>query len=237
MTTQTQWNSAVNWYDENMGEEGDALNATIIRPELLKILGDLNGKTVLDVGCGSGYLTTELAQTAKKVIGTDFAPDFVSLCTTKYADQGNVSFQQQDVTEQFPFFDNVFDVVISKMVLQYVPKIQTFVTESYRVLKPYGKLVVAVDHPFHTQFFYAQALVGKPNPKYEGIEDYFSSNPQTKLSLWGKVELTWYPRTVSDYIQPFLDAGFALHTMKELSETRKGVVVPRILLLKFEKQA
>lgn len=237
MTTQTQWNSAVNWYDENMGEEGDALNATIIRPELLKVLCDLHDKTVLDVGCGSGYLTTELAQTAKKVIGTDFAPDFVSLCTKKYADQENVSFKQQDVTEQFTFSDSEFDVVVSKMVLQYVSQIITFATESYRVLKSQGQVVIAVDHPFHTQFFYAQALAGKPNPKYEGIEDYFSSNPHTKLSLWGKVELTWYPRTVSGYVQPFLDAGFSLHTMKELSETQKGVAVPRILLLKFEKQA
>ena len=55
----SQWDNAAQWYDQNMGEAGDTLNATIIRPLVLDMLGDLNGKTVLDAGCGSGYLISE----------------------------------------------------------------------------------------------------------------------------------------------------------------------------------
>src|SRR3989344_7499473 len=122
-STLSQWNDSADWYNQNMGEEGDELNRTIIRPHALHVLGNLQGKTLLDVGCGSGYLTSELAKAAKKVVGTDFAPDFVKLCQEKYKNQPNLSFQDQDVTKDFVFPSESFDIILCKMVLQYVENI------------------------------------------------------------------------------------------------------------------
>lgn len=70
--TISQWNSSAHWYDQNMGEAGDELNKEIIRPILLKIIGNLEGKHLLDIGCGSGYLTSELAKLAKRVVVQTF---------------------------------------------------------------------------------------------------------------------------------------------------------------------
>ncbi|MCL4374549.1 class I SAM-dependent methyltransferase [Patescibacteria group bacterium] len=233
-STLAQWNDSADWYDKNMGEEGDKLNRTIIRPNVLRVLGNLQGKTLLDVGCGSGYLTSELAKTAEKIVGTDFAPDFVKICREKYKNQHNLSFQVQDVTQEFIFPSESFDIVLCKMVLQYVENIDNFAKESTRLLKMGGKVVVIVDHPFNSQFYYAQSLTGKKNPKYEDLKDYFSREPQTKLSLWGKVKLTWYPKTISDYIQPFTKVGLHLSNIEELEETKESVRIPRILLLEFK---
>lgn len=232
--TLSQWNSSADWYDQNMGNEGDELNRTIIRPSILRVLGNLQGKTLLDVGCGSGYLTSELAKTATKVVGTDFAPDFIKICQEKYKNQQNLSFQVQDVAKEFGFPNESFDIVLCKMVLQYVDSIDNFAHESARLLKSDGKVVVIVDHPFNSQFYYAQSLAGKKNPKYEGLKDYFSREPQTKLSLWDKVELTWYPKTVADYMQPFTKAGLYLSDIEELAEIKQGTKIPRILLLGFK---
>jgi ubiquinone/menaquinone biosynthesis C-methylase UbiE len=235
MSTQSQWNSAASLYDQNMGEAGDTLNKELIRPAILKLLGNLKDKVVLDSGCGSGYFTFELAQTAQKVIGTDYADQFVEISRKKYAQVSNLSFQTHDVTQPLVFENETFDLVISKMVLQYVPEIKTFAQESFRVLKTTGELIVAIDHPFHTQFYYAQALAGKIHKKYPHLENYFSDTPQTKRSLWDQVELTWYPRTVSTYVESFLKVGFELKAMEELAEEKDDVVLPRILVLKFQK--
>lgn len=237
MTTRNQWDSSADWYDQNMGNDGDQLNAAIIKPALFDVLGDISDSTILDVGCGSGYVTAQLAQAAKQVLGTDFSPEFIKLCQQKYSDYENLRFAQQDLTQPFDLSGQTFDVVISKMVLQYVPEIQTFAKESVQALSKNGRLIVIVDHPFHTQFFYAQALAGKTNPKYRQLENYFSHAPQTKLSLWGKVELTWYPRTVSEYVQTFVDVGLRLKTMKELEETKDEVVLPRVLVLEFDMRS
>lgn len=235
MKTLQQWNSSSDWYDKNMGESGDKLNNDLIFPVIEKLLGDISGKTILDSGCGSGYFSSYLAKKANKVIGTDFAEEFVKLCDKKYNNISNLSFRQHDVMEEVPFENELFDIIVSKMVLQYVPGLDTFATETKRILKKRGRLFIAVDHPFNTQFYFAQATAGKPNPKYSGLKDYFDSTEQKKLSLWGKVELTWYPKKISDYILPFIKAGLTLQDIIELPEQKDNIKIPRILILEFKK--
>lgn len=233
--SQKQWNNSADWYEQNMGEEGDHLNKDLIRPELLQLLGNLKGLKILDSGCGNGYVAAELAKQCEEVVGTDFSPNFVEICQRKYKGVSNLSFLEHNVEKEMPFLSNDFDAIVSKMVLQYVPSINCFATESFRVLKPDGELVVIVDHPFHTQFFYAQELVGKKQDKYPDLQDYFSNGERSKLSLWGKVELTWYQRKISDYVNSFTSVGFSLKTMSELAEVKDSTRLPRVLALAFVK--
>ncbi len=235
MGTHREWDSSADWYDQNMGEEGDPLNRTIIRPVVLEMLADTSQLTLLDVGCGSGYLTAELARRCRHVVGTDFSPSFVTLCQRKYAAITNLEFVESDVAAALPFGADAVDIVLCKMVLQYVPEIETFARESWRVLRRGGFLLLLVDHPFHAQFFFAQQVAGRPDSKYPGLADYFDARAHVKRSLWGKVDLTWYPRTVSDYLLPFLRAGLRLVDIRELPEEKAGVRVPRILVLKLGK--
>lgn len=235
MSTLQQWNSAIEIYDLNMGETGDSFNKNIIGPSVMEMLGDYMGKTILDSGCGSGYFAAQLAKKAKKVVGTDFSGEFVKLCRNKYHRIHNLSFEQHNVLEKMTYADNVFDVVISKMVLQYVPSIDIFAKETKRVLVKGGVVVVAVDHPFNTQFYYAQQVAGKPNPRYGVLNDYFHKGEQTKLSLWNKVELTWYPKKVSDYILPFIKNNLVLIDAHESEEIKDKIRIPRVLTFKLRK--
>jgi SAM-dependent methyltransferase len=232
-----EWDGAAEWYDRNMGEQGDPLNRGLLRPLVLEMLGEAAGLTLLDCGCGSGYLTAELATRATHVTGTDFSSAFVALCRSKYGQRANLEFRDHDLTTPMPLAERSVDVVLCKMVLQYVPRIETFARESWRVLREGGRLLVVVDHPFHAQFHYAQRLAGLDQPKYRDLGDYFDPHERVKLSLWGRVELTWYPRTLSTYVRTFLDAGFRLDDLRELPEPGAEVPVPRILALGLGRPA
>jgi SAM-dependent methyltransferase len=231
----SEWNGAADWFDQNMGEAGDALNREALRALILEWMGDTSRAHVLDCGCGSGYLTAELASRSAKVTGTDFSPAFLELCRRKYAGVANLDFQTYDLAAECPLPSSAVDVALCKMVLQYVPEIRTFARESARVLAPGGRLLVLVDHPFHSQFFVAQQRAGKPSAKYHDMGDYFDGRARVKLSLWGRVELTWYPRTVAEYVRPFLAAGLRLEEMREVPFEEDGVRLPRVLGLRFAK--
>ena len=230
-----EWDAAADWYDQNMGERGDPLNRGLLRPLVLEMLGDTTGLALLDCGCGSGYLTAELATRAGRVIGSDVSPAFVALCRRKYGPLANLEFLDHDLTAPMPLAERAVDAVLCKMVLQYMPQIETFARESWRVLREGGRLLVVVDHPFHAQFHYAQRLAGLDHPKYADLGHYFDPRERVKLSLWGRVPLTWYPRTLSTYVQTFIDAGFSLRELRELPEPEAEVPVPRILALGLEK--
>ena len=76
---------------------------------------------------------------------------------------------------------------------------------------------------------------GRPSPKFPDPQDYFDDRPQIKLSLWGKVELTFHPRTLSTYLSAFRDAGFHLQDLRELPDPTDEDRVPRILALRLDK--
>ena len=224
----SQWNNAAQWYDQNMGEKGDNLNAAIIRPVVLEMLGNVQNTSILDVGCGSGYLAAELAQKAKRVTGVDFAPNFISLCKQKYKNRTNMEFYIQDIGQPFNCDTESFDAIVCKMVLQYVPDIQPFATEVLRMMRPAGKLVIVIDHPFRAVYF---SVLQNNSP--HALQECFSDNPKTKIGLWGRTELTWYARTVSRYVNTFIDSGFRLIEMREPPAPADSPIPFSVLALKF----
>ena len=105
----------------------------------------LPGKGVLDAldaGCGTGFLSLELAARGHRVTGVDFAPAMLERAGRKAAERGlGVRFEQADA-EQLSFAPASFDVVISRHVLWTLPHPEAAIEEWIRVLRPGGRLVV-----------------------------------------------------------------------------------------------
>jgi ubiquinone/menaquinone biosynthesis C-methylase UbiE len=95
----------------------------------------------LDVGCGTGFLSLELAGRGHRVTGIDFAPAMLEHARRK-ADLGlKVRFERADA-EQLPFAPASFDLVISRHVLWTLPHPEAAIDEWIRVLRPGGRLAV-----------------------------------------------------------------------------------------------
>jgi ubiquinone/menaquinone biosynthesis C-methylase UbiE len=96
----------------------------------------------LDVGCGTGFLSLELAQRGHRVTGVDFAPSMLALAERKAAERGlAVHFEPADA-EQLPYAPASFDLVISRHVLWTLPHPEAAIDEWLRVLRPGGRLVI-----------------------------------------------------------------------------------------------
>jgi ubiquinone/menaquinone biosynthesis C-methylase UbiE len=101
----------------------------------------------LDVGCGTGFLSFELAARGHWVTGVDFAPAMLAEAHRKATARGLVvTFEQADA-EQLPFPPARFDLVISRHVLWTLPHPQAALDEWIRILRSGGRLVV-VDGQF-----------------------------------------------------------------------------------------
>jgi SAM-dependent methyltransferase len=105
------------------------------------------GETVLDLGSGGGidvFLASKKVGLTGKVIGIDMTEEMVARAeaTASEHDYKNVEFRQGEI-ENLPIDDKTVDVIISNCVINLAPdKLKVF-QEAYRVLKPYGRIMVS----------------------------------------------------------------------------------------------
>jgi len=105
---------------------------------LLQYLGNLQNKTILDVGAGTGRLTTKLANLNGLVTALDVSEEILKVLKRK---NKNIETVLGDA-ENLPFQDESFDIIIATFLIVHLKDPLTFFTEAHRVLNHAGILLV-----------------------------------------------------------------------------------------------
>jgi trans-aconitate 2-methyltransferase len=112
--------------------------------ELIKKLSLQGNEDVLDIGCGDGKVTADIATLLPNgsVVGVDSSGSMIELATEKYPghNQSNLSFQVMDVRSMS--FENCFDVVFSNAALHWVKDHQPVLEGIHKSLRPGGRILL-----------------------------------------------------------------------------------------------
>lgn len=125
-------------------------------------------KTVLDLGCGGGHVSYQIAAYAEAVTAYDLTPSMVELVAKQAKEQGfeNV-IVQQGAAEFLPFADQSFDCVITRYSAHHWQNVAQAMSEIHRVLAKHGKVII-VDilgnsNPVMDTFFQAIETIRDPS--------------------------------------------------------------------------
>ena len=194
-------------YDEfaeaySADNEVNLLNGHYERPAMLALAGDVAGRRVLDVGCGSGPLTAALRDRGAVVSGFDVSAAMVALARARLGADADLAVH--DLADPLPYPDAVFDDVVASLVLHYLEDWTGPLAELHRVLKPGGRLIASVNHPLlHTAL----------NPG----ADYFATTAFTyDAEHAGRtVVYTNWHRPLHAMSEEFATAGFRIRRIDE----------------------
>lgn len=182
--------------------EANLINGYYTRPAILDLAGDVAGRQVLDAGCGSGPLFAALRDRGAIVTGFDSSTKMVELARQRLG--ADVALCVADVGSPLPFPDGAFDDVIAALVLHYLEDWTAPLAELRRVLRPGGRLIMAVNHPIIFKLLYPEA-------------DYFATvkwSDEYTFSGQSAV-LTYWHRPLHAMTDAFTEAGFRTAVISE----------------------
>ncbi|MFQ5953508.1 MAG: class I SAM-dependent methyltransferase [Kiloniellales bacterium] len=129
-------------YTEWRASKVGAITDRLERQLILDLVGDVSGRTILDMGCGDGQLAVELWKRDAKVVGVDASTAMIEAARQRAEQyQADLDFRVA-VAEHLPFPAERFDVVVVVTVLCFVEDAAPVFREMARVLRPGGRLVV-----------------------------------------------------------------------------------------------
>ena len=173
------------------------------------LLGDLAGRTVLEVGAGAAQCARWVAARGGRVVASDLSLGMLGEGAAAAAAAG-VPLLQCDA-RVLPFADDSFDVVFTSYgALPFVADADRVLREAARVLRPGGRFAASVPHPLRW------ALPDVPGP--EGLtatHSYFDRRAYVEADEHGVVTYAEHHRTVGDWVRLLVAAGFAVRDLVE----------------------
>lgn len=120
-------------------------NAHLDRPACLELLGDIDGRRVLDAACGPGLYAEELVLRGAQVVGFDQSRRMVEICRARVP---TGEFRVHDLGDPLDWLpDASTDLVLLALAIEYVDDRVAALRELRRVLRPGGALVLSRPHP------------------------------------------------------------------------------------------
>ena len=125
-----------------------------------------NKKEILDVGCGTGAVTLDIAQSTKgNVIGIDIDTEKLEEAGKVLSNIPNIKLMEADVLN-LPFEDETFDLVVFTVVLMYIKDQQKAINEMARVTKKGGYVLATLEPDYASYISYPDDVIGPLVIKY-----------------------------------------------------------------------
>jgi SAM-dependent methyltransferase len=190
----------------------DSPNETLERPIFIELVGAVKGLDILDLGCGDGLYGRELLTAGgQSYTGIESAQSMAEAATVNLQDRAAQIVHCQ--IEDWPFPNECFDLVVSRLALHYVADLATTFRNVYQTLRPSGRFIFSVVHPVITASDKSRAGGGKRLDWI--VDDYFVPGPRSVYFMGAQVEQIH--RTVEDLFGTLQRSGFVVEQLRESS--------------------
>lgn len=234
----TSWGGVAGWYDNLLEKNDGTFQKDVILPNLLRLIGPLGGKRVLDLACGQGFFSRAFAEAGASVMASDISAELIdfakkhSITPTKNAGQIQYFVSSANNAQFCP--PATADVVTIILAIQNIDDLTGTIAEASRALKRGGRLLIVMNHPaFRIPKRTSWQWDDKQSRQYRRVDSYMSDtkemiemNPGAKSMYDKKVTFSFH-RPLQTYFKVFQKSGLAVTRLEEWISHRESKQGPR----------
>ena len=243
-STRSWDNAAEAWIDH---ADTSDYQKRFLQPRMLALAGDVSGRRVLDLGCGEGSYSRELARRGARVTGIDGSARLIDAARRRTADSGlDVDYRCLNANALVGIADGAFDLIVASMVMMNVEDYGGAIREAHRVLAPGGALCVSITHPCFSGPLSEWVRDDAGRPKFFAVDRYFDRIVWEDLIARAfRAPVIRRHRPLEDYITTLLQSGLILREFHEPSVTEEELKrsprfeyvrrIPYFLFMRWQK--
>jgi len=225
---------------------GDINKEVLLTPIILEILNDINGQTILDGGCGEGFLSRLMAERGATVTAVDFSERLLEIARERTPNTLGIDYLQANLEDLNFLGDDSFNSIVSCLAIQDVADHQAAIQEFFRLLQPGGVCIIAISHPcFDSDGGWVRDDEG--NKLHWKTDNYFYER-EIEITFFKDAESKpiGFHRTLSNYFKTIKDIGFIIEDLIEPFPSQEAIKkhpqfiddlrMSHFLLFKLEKR-
>ena len=211
------WSAYSREIDEAVGDEGDPARRYILNPVFFTLVGDIAGSTILDAGCGTGYLCRLFARRGAQMTGIEPAASlFAYAVEHEQAEPLGIHYIQQDLST-FTSDDTAFDIVVANMVFMDIPDYQSAMQNCIAALRSGGRFIFSLLHPCFDEVDRPDFAKGYKAKGYIRVDEYLHEFVVQQIVGY------YVHRPLSAYLNLIIEAGCTIHKVIEPTLTPEGI--------------
>lgn len=192
-----------------------AFNELLELPTMLKAVGDIHGKFLLDIGCGAGVHIKRYLAKGARCTGLDISDTMLGLARRNCP---KAEFKQGTFT-RLPFKDRTFDIVTASLSLDYCNDLSKTMQEVCRVLRKGGMFYYSDESPVYAAIERYEdknikcRAAGSILDKRTGRTIYLGHGWREDIVTWEMIPgmtMKTYTRTLGTRVRAFVENGFEL---------------------------
>jgi ubiquinone/menaquinone biosynthesis C-methylase UbiE len=185
-------------------------------------LGDDKTQKILDAACGPGWLSAKLQPEFPNIECCDGSQFFLDYLKKTYPNLATTPTKKVDLAEPLPYADNEFDTIIFSLAAQDMEDQQKTFSYLNRILKPNGKLLLAIPNPYYAYpvGIWKRTILGKlfgGKPKFK-VRPYnwFGKAGKANRNYVYRQPIQSYFYKLSEHLNNIISSGFTLRRFEDL---------------------
>ncbi|WP_028034153.1 bifunctional 2-polyprenyl-6-hydroxyphenol methylase/3-demethylubiquinol 3-O-methyltransferase UbiG [Chelativorans sp. J32] len=189
-------------------------------PAVLKMVPNLSGKRVLDLGCGFGWFARWAREHgAASVLGLDLSANMIARARAD-TDDPAIEYRTADL-EEIELEEASFDFAFSSLAFHYVEDFARLVRRVHRALTAHAHFVFTIEHPIY---------MAAAHPRWFTDEEGRKTWPVNRYSIEGERRTDWlakgvlkHHRTIGTTVNTLIRSGFAIRELVEFAPTAEQI--------------